>query len=253
MALEKSSQWMSNDMAMNKYVSHTDSLGRSPGTRLTAFNYPYTPWGENIAAGYSDAASVFNQWQTACDPDASGNCTYAHRQAMLNGSFTAIGIARAYYANSSYGWYWDTDFGGTLDQAITPGGGSGSPAAPSIAAFSATQTSITAGQSTTLTWTVSGATSLSIDQGVGSVSTLTSKAVAPSQTTTYTLTASNSAGSSTARVTVTVAAVVSQTPSAPVLSSAVAKSSTEVDLAWTASTSSLGIGGYQVLRNGARP
>lgn len=36
-ALENSSLWMSNDMATNNYVSHTDSLGRSPATRLAAF------------------------------------------------------------------------------------------------------------------------------------------------------------------------------------------------------------------------
>ncbi|HVW85910.1 MAG TPA: CAP domain-containing protein, partial [Bryobacteraceae bacterium] len=110
--LENSSTWMSNDMASKNYVSHTDSLGRDPGSRLAAFGYTYSPWGENIAAGYSDAQSVLSQWMNACDPDASGTCTYAHRKNMLNPSFAAIGIGRAYGAGSSYGWYWTTDFGG---------------------------------------------------------------------------------------------------------------------------------------------
>src|ERR1035438_8287643 len=61
-ALENSSQWMSNDMATKNYASHTDSLGRAPGARLAAFNYPYTPWGENIAGGFGDAQSALNQW-----------------------------------------------------------------------------------------------------------------------------------------------------------------------------------------------
>src|SRR5713226_8435402 len=60
--LENSSLWMSNDMATHSGVSHTDSLGRDPRTRMDAFGYPYYPWGENIAGGYADAASVFNAW-----------------------------------------------------------------------------------------------------------------------------------------------------------------------------------------------
>src|ERR1700749_4222959 len=46
-ALENSSQWMATDMATKNYLNHTDSLGRTPGTRLTAFGYPYGTWGEN--------------------------------------------------------------------------------------------------------------------------------------------------------------------------------------------------------------
>ena len=91
-SLQNSSQWMSTDMATKNYFSHTDSLGRDPFTRMAAFGYPYSPAGENIAAGNSDAQNTFNQWQTACDPDASGKCTYAHRQNMLNPSFVVIGI-----------------------------------------------------------------------------------------------------------------------------------------------------------------
>jgi hypothetical protein len=85
---------------------------------MNAFGYTYTPAGENIAAGYSDAQSALNQWINACDADSSGNCTYAHRQNMLNASFVVIGIGRAYNASSLYGWYWTTDFGGVVDQTI---------------------------------------------------------------------------------------------------------------------------------------
>ena len=87
--------------------------------------------------------------------------------------------------------------------------------APVISSFTATPPSITTGQSSTLAWTLSGGapTSLSINNGVGSVLGSTSKAVTPGTTTTYTLTASNSGGSVTRSVTVTV------TPPAPVISS----------------------------------
>jgi hypothetical protein len=78
------------------------------------------------------------------------------------------------------------------------------PAAPVIANFTATPSTLNPGQTSTLAWSVTGATSLSIDQGVGAVTGTTSKAVSPAATTTYTLTATNAAGSATASVTVTV-------------------------------------------------
>ena len=75
--------------------------------------------------------------------------------------------------------------------------------APTIARFTAAPASITAGQSATLSWTVSGATTTSIDNGVGSVAG-SSLAVSPTTTTTYTLTASGAGGTVTASATVNV-------------------------------------------------
>ncbi len=104
-ALQNSSQWMSTDMANKNYFSHTDSLGRDPFTRMAAFGYSHSPAGENIAAGISTAQNTFTQWQTACDPDATGACTYAHNQNMLNPSYKVIGIGRANNTASTYKWY----------------------------------------------------------------------------------------------------------------------------------------------------
>jgi|GEM_PF-5368497 len=75
-------------------------------------------------------------------------------------------------------------------------GGSGSKAASAvISSFTAASTSIAYGGSTTLAWSVSGATSVAIDNGVGTLSGSTgSVTVKPTATTTYTLTATNSAG-----------------------------------------------------------
>jgi hypothetical protein len=74
---------------------------------------------------------------------------------------------------------------------------------PTISSFTATPAILTLGQTCTLNWTVSGATSLSIDYGVGTV-TGTSVTVKPTVTTAYLLTASNTFGSVGAVVTVTV-------------------------------------------------
>jgi hypothetical protein len=75
---------------------------------------------------------------------------------------------------------------------------------PSIASFTAAPSTINIGANSTLSWVVHGAASVSIDNGIGDVSTLTGKSVSPSATTTYTLTATNPAGSVTATATVTV-------------------------------------------------
>jgi hypothetical protein len=69
---------------------------------------------------------------------------------------------------------------------------------PAISAFTASPTLITHGDSSILAWSVTGASSLAIDQGVGDVSAQVSKNVFPTANTTYTLTATNLAGSSTA-------------------------------------------------------
>ncbi|HTS24238.1 MAG TPA: Ig-like domain-containing protein, partial [Bryobacteraceae bacterium] len=80
--------------------------------------------------------------------------------------------------------------GESADQFGLFGSGSGTPAPPVIANFSATPNSVQSGQSATLNWSVTGATTVSIAPGVGTV-TGTSTTVTPSSTTTYTLTATN--------------------------------------------------------------
>jgi hypothetical protein len=75
--------------------------------------------------------------------------------------------------------------------------------APNIAGFSASASTISAGQSSTLTWSVTGASYLIVSPALGAVRG-TSATVSPSQTTTYTLYATNQYGRTTASVTVTV-------------------------------------------------
>ena len=77
------------------------------------------------------------------------------------------------------------------------------PTTPIINSFSALPTTITVGESSNLSWSVTDAT-VTIDQSVGSVASTGTIAVSPVTSTTYTLTATNVAGSVTASVTVTV-------------------------------------------------
>ena len=76
---------------------------------------------------------------------------------------------------------------------------------PQIIRFEASPLSIQPGQQSTLSWTTTGATQVSIS-GVGSVTPNGSTTVSPAQTTTYTLTATSADGKSvTAPITITVA------------------------------------------------
>ena len=75
---------------------------------------------------------------------------------------------------------------------------------PSISNFSVTDSSPIYGKETTLNWTTSNATSVSIDPEIGSVSSSGSLAVRPLETTTYTLTARRGSTTRTDTLTVSV-------------------------------------------------
>jgi hypothetical protein len=88
--------------------------------------------------------------------------------------------------------------GCSKQSGVAPG-----PSAPAILSFSASPGAVMPGGTSVLSWTVSGATKIEIDQGIGVV-TGTTQSVSPTATTTYVLTASNDLGSSQATATVTV-------------------------------------------------
>ncbi len=80
------------------------------------------------------------------------------------------------------------------------------PKAPVIGDFTAEPSSIERGQSSTLRWAVTGATSIAVNQGIGTVQPNASRRVFPSETTTYELTASGPGGTVTRNATVNVTA-----------------------------------------------
>jgi hypothetical protein len=103
----------------------------------------------------------------------------------------------------------------------------GFPVGPSakILSFTASATSIQAGQSVTLTWEVINADRIELDQGIGIVATRDSRTVRPNATTTYTLLAkgANGTGSDTRTVTVTVTGSAAAAASAPNAAAAVGR------------------------------
>lgn len=91
----------------------------------------------------------------------------------------------------------------TIDNLTLTGSASSTPV-PVIQSFTADDTIVAPGQSVILAWEVTGADSLSIDSGVGSVTPITTgnTSVTVNTATTYTLTATNTYGSRMATVTV---------------------------------------------------
>jgi uncharacterized protein YkwD len=98
--LSSAAIWMAHDMADHNYVGHVDSYNRGVRPRLTDCGYsPTAPVGENVTAGltymFGDMATLSN-WMF--DP--------AQWHLIVGTEYTAVGIGRAYNANSTHKWYW---------------------------------------------------------------------------------------------------------------------------------------------------
>jgi uncharacterized protein YkwD/uncharacterized protein YraI len=104
-SLSSAAAYHSVDMAANGYLAHTLLDGTTVVQNMANFGYEGGTHGENIAAGTQTAAEAMQTWQGSAD----------HNTNMLNASFGAIGIGRAYDPNSQYGWYWTTIFGDVSD------------------------------------------------------------------------------------------------------------------------------------------
>src|SRR4051794_17217622 len=98
--LNRASSWMSVDMATKNNFSHTDTLGRDPFVRMANCDVANNLQAENVAAGYAKAAEAFEGWKNSP----------GHNANMLNPAYRSIGIARAFSATATYGWYWTTNF-----------------------------------------------------------------------------------------------------------------------------------------------
>lgn len=83
--------------------SHTRPDGTSC---FTAYNVPYSSAGENIAAGYPDAAAVMDGWMHS----------EGHRANILTGYFSHVGVGYL-TTNSGYGSYWSQNFIGSCTES----------------------------------------------------------------------------------------------------------------------------------------
>ncbi|MBL8537075.1 MAG: RHS repeat protein [Hyphomonadaceae bacterium] len=125
----------------------------------------------------------------------------AFAQSQVQYQYDALGrVVGVTYPNGATISYAYDDAGNRTQLTQTAG-----TAAPT-GTFSASPGTINAGASATLSWTSSGATSASIDNGVGGVTPVASGSVnvSPTVTTTYTLTLTGPGGQTTMQATVTV-------------------------------------------------
>jgi hypothetical protein len=94
----------------------------------------------------------------------------------------------------------------------TQGGNAGTVQTPTPAPtvnLSANKTSVTKGQTVTLSWSSQNATQLDLEPGIGAVNSQGSVTVTPQSTTTYTLTATGTGGTTSSSVKITVTAAAS--------------------------------------------
>lgn len=88
--LSRVARYKSEDMAKNKYLSHTSPTYGTPFEMMRSFGISYRSAGENIAYGQRTPAAVMDAWM-----NSSG-----HRENILKASYTQIGVG--YYANGNY-------------------------------------------------------------------------------------------------------------------------------------------------------
>ena len=87
------------DMAENKFFSHTSLDGRSPSERMSKQGINTYMSGENIAAGQESGTSAFVGWV-----NSSG-----HRENLLSG-YKRMGVGIAILSTSIYGRYYAQNF-----------------------------------------------------------------------------------------------------------------------------------------------
>ncbi len=83
--LSAAAQAKAEDMARKGYFAHTSPEGVTPWYWIEKFGYQYTHAGENLAINFSDSKDVVDAWMNSLK----------HRDNILNGNFTEIGIGLA--------------------------------------------------------------------------------------------------------------------------------------------------------------
>jgi hypothetical protein len=130
------------------------------------------------------------EWKSSLDGVLSTAQSFV--TASLN-----VGVHTIYFRVKDNSGQWSDPVSGIV--TVNP-----NVAKPSILSFSANPQSVNAGSASVLSWNVSGATQVVIDNGIGPVATSGSRTVTPVMSTMYTLTATNQGGSVSAVTTVTV-------------------------------------------------
>ena len=156
-------------------VCGTIASGSPPSTSSSPVASCALPWGATIAHGASVTA-----YQSTTVP--LGQTCLSQTRSCSNGA-----LSGSYQYASCYVRPAPVD-----------------PISPPDCTLASSPASLTRGQSSTLGWSTQNATNVSIDQGVGPVSSQGSLVISPQQTSLYTLTAAGPGGAKTCSATITV-------------------------------------------------
>lgn len=91
--LGRAAQAHANDMLAMQRMTHTGSDGSNAGQRITREGYNWSTWGENVARGYQNEASVLNGWVNSP----------GHQANNINPNFEDFALAKA---GSGSNLYW---------------------------------------------------------------------------------------------------------------------------------------------------
>jgi chitodextrinase len=207
-----------------------------------------------LSANVISSSQVNLHWTASSDPDdAVGQISYGCYRNGVRFTTTAPGTTSC----NDTGLSASTTYTYTVSAQDAAGNSSApsagvqattqAPPVPVISSFTANPPSVVSGQSSTLVWSVSNASSLTVDNGVGNVTDTSSFSVHPSVTTVYQLTATNSFGSVTAQTTLTITAD-TVSPTAPDNLTATSVGMSQIDLSWNASTDNVSVTGYIIDR-----
>ena len=188
----------------------TDSITKTITVTETSNQSPTASFTANPASGVAPLEVSFNASNSSDSDGSIVSYTWDFKDGYTGNGVT---VNHTFNSTGSYNvGLTITDNEGATDSITKTITVTEIPSSPIIHSFTADQAIITEGENTTLSWQVTDATTVTIDQGVGSVALSGSTSVYPAVTTTYTLTAINSAGSSTATVTITVIPAIVEQP-----------------------------------------
>lgn len=83
--LDQAATLKAHDMATNSYFAHYSPAGVSPWHWFDAVSYDFVYAGENLAVNFTDSGDVVTAWMNSP----------SHRENILNGSYTEIGVGTA--------------------------------------------------------------------------------------------------------------------------------------------------------------
>jgi hypothetical protein len=107
-AMTKSSDYLSRDLATRGLVSKTDGSGRGVEARARAFGYlPSTTFDAVVASGNLTAQQALDVWKASP----------ADKEVLFNPVWKVAGIGRTFDASKGK-WYWVVEFAGFWDKTI---------------------------------------------------------------------------------------------------------------------------------------